>query len=145
MTYLPEEKYQKIIKLMPIFGIDILITCKDKNLLIQRKVEPLKDTYWVIGGRLLFKEKIEEAAKRIQEREIGTYFSNLREIGFSNYLFPDKQNSRATHTPTLLFHVEVKKMFNPKLDNQHNSFIWSDKLPDELVKQTTFFKNKFIT
>ena len=75
---------------MPIFCIDFLIKFQNKYLLIKRKEEPLKNIYWVIGGRLMFKEKIADAAERIQKREIGTYFSNFREIGFSNYLFPDK-------------------------------------------------------
>ena len=141
MDYLPEKEYQKIIKSMPIFCIDFLISFQNRYLLIKRKEEPLKNLYWVIGGRLMFKEKITHAAKRIQEREIGTYFSNFREIGFSNYFFPDKQNSRATHTPTLLFHIAVKKMFNPILDEQHNNFIWSENIPKELIKQTIFFNH----
>tara|TARA_B100000085_G_C18505741_1_gene497454 strand:+ start:269 stop:706 length:438 start_codon:yes stop_codon:yes gene_type:complete len=144
MDYLPEKEYQKMIKSMPIFCIDFLISFQNRYLLIQRKEEPLKNSYWVIGGRLIFKETIKHAAKRIQEREIGTHFSNFKEIGFSNYFFPDKQNSRAIHTPTLLFHIEVKKMFNPKLDEQHNSFIWSEHIPKELIKQTTFFNNFFL-
>ena len=79
MDYLPEKDYQKIIKSMPIFCIDFLISFQNKYLLIKRKEEPLKNLYWVIGGRLMFKEKITHAAKRIQEREIGTYFSNFRD------------------------------------------------------------------
>ena len=141
MDYLPEEEYQKIIKTMPIFCIDFLISFQNKYLLIKRKNEPLKNSYWVIGGRLMFKETIVDAAKRIQEREIGTYFSNFKEIGFSNYFFPNKKNSRATHTPTLLFHISVNKIFNPILDKQHNNFIWSEDIPEELIKQTTFFNN----
>ena len=143
MDYIPEREYQKIIKKMPIFCIDFLISSQNKYLLIKRKEEPLKNSYWVIGGRLLFKEKITDAAQRIQEREIGRSFSDFREIGFSNYFFSNKQNSKATHTPTLLFHITVKKMFNPTLDKQHNNFIWSEHIPEELIKQTTFF-NDFI-
>jgi len=143
MNYLPTKEYQEIIKSMPIFCIDFLISFKNKYLLIQRKEEPLKNLYWVIGGRLMFKETISQASKRIQEREIGTYFSNFKEIGFSNYFFPNKLNSRAIHTPTLLFYISVKKMFKPILDEQHNNFIWSENIPDELIKQTKFF-NDFI-
>jgi len=58
MDYLPEKEYQKIIKSMPIFCIDFLISFQKKYLLIKRKEEPLKNLYWVIGGRLMFKEKI---------------------------------------------------------------------------------------
>ena len=141
MDYLPEIEYQKIIKSMPIFCIDFLISFQNKYLLIKRKEEPLKNSYWVIGGRLRFKETITHAAQRIQEREIGTYFSNFKEIGFSNYFFPNKPNSRATHTPTLLLYISVNKMFNPTLDEQHDNFIWSENIPEELIKQTNFFDN----
>ena len=141
MIYLPEEEYQKIIKSMPIFCIDFLISFQNKYLLIQRNEEPLKNSYWVIGGRLMFKETIKHAAKRIQEREIGTYFSNFKEIGFSNYFFPNKKDSRATHTPTILFHISVNKIFNPRLNNQHSNFMWTENIPKELIKQTNFFNN----
>ncbi len=141
MNYLPTEEYEKIIQSMPIFCIDFLISFQKKYLLIKRKEEPLKNSYWVIGGRLMFKETIKHAAKRIQEREIGRYFSNFKEIGFSNYFFPNKRNSRATHTPTLLFYISVNKMFNPKLDEQHDNFIWSENIPEELIRQTKFFDN----
>ena len=139
MDYLPEKEYRKIIKSMPIFCIDFLISFQNKYLLIKRKEAPLKNTFWVIGGRLMFKETIKDAAKRIQEREIGTYYSNFKEIGFSNYFFPNKKDSRATHTPTLLFHISVNKMFNPRLDEHHSNFIWSENIPKELIKQTSFF------
>jgi len=141
MIYLPEEEYQKIIKSMPIFCIDFLISFQNKYLLIQRNEEPLKNSYWVIGGRLMFKETIKDAAKRIQEREIGIYFSNFKEIGFSNYFFPNKKDSRATHTPTILFHISVNKIFNPRLNNQHSNFMWTENIPKELIKQTNFFNN----
>ena len=107
MTYLPDQEYRKIINSMPIFCIDFLITWEKQYLLLQRKEEPLKNDYWVVGGRLLFKETIKDAAKRIQEREIGRYFSKFKEIGFSNYFFPSKPGSKATHTPAILYKISV--------------------------------------
>ena len=140
MKYLPDQEYRKIINSMPIFCIDFLITWEKQYLLLQRKEEPLKNDYWVVGGRLLFKETIKDAAKRIQEREIGRYFSKFKEIGFSNYFFPSKQGSKATHTPAILYKISVSKKFDPIVDRQHNNFIWSNKVPKELIKQTTFFE-----
>ena len=140
MKYLPDQEYRKIINSMPIFCIDFLITWEKQYLLLQRKEEPLKNDYWVVGGRLLFKETIKDAAKRIQEREIGRYFSKFKEIGFSNYFFPSKPGSKATHTPAILYKISVTKKFDPIVDRQHNNFIWSNKIPKELIKQTTFFE-----
>jgi len=136
--FIPEEEYLKIIKQMPIFCVDFLIRCKDKYLLIKRTNEPLKGVYWLVGGRLNFRESIQELSERVQMREIGRYFPNLKLIGFSNYFFPSVEGERATHTPTMLYLVEVDEMFEPIIDDTHSDFIWSNELPDELKKQTEF-------
>ena len=138
MTFIPEEEYQKIIKTMPVFCADFLIYAEKKYLLVKRKEEPVKDVYWVIGGRLRYKETMDELAERVQMQEIGRSFPQYKIIGYSNYFFPDTPDARATHTPTLLYIVEANKMFEPKIDNKHTDYIWSEKLPDEMLKQTTW-------
>ena len=136
MTFIPEEEYKELIKKMPIFCGDFLIFAEKKYLLIKRKVQPVKDVYWVIGGRLRHNETMTQLAERVMVQEIGRSFTDFKIIGFSNYIFPDVPDARATHTPTLLHIVPVKKMFEPKIDNKHTDYIWSDKLPEEMLKQT---------
>ena len=106
--------------------------------MIKRKEEPVKDVYWVIGGRLRFKETIEELAERVQMREIGRHFPNFKLIGFSNFLFPTVPNARATHTPTLLYVVDVEETFDPIIDDTHSDFIWRSEIPEEMKRQTVF-------
>jgi len=136
--FIPESEYQNILKMMPVFCVDFLIKCKDKYLLIKRTQEPVKDVYWVIGGRMQFKETVNDLASRVQIREIGRFLGIGKTIGFSNYFFPDVFEARATHTPTLLQLVEVNQMFDPTFDDTGSDHIWSETLPDELLKQTTF-------
>ena len=138
---IPEDEYQKILKSMPIFCIDFLIRCEKKYLLIKRTQEPLKGDYWIIGGRLRFKETVEDLAIRIQTREVGRYFPNRKLIGFSNYFFPEVPEARATHTPAILYLVDVYEMFEPKIDETHSDFVWSEELPIELKKQTNFIND----
>ena len=138
MTFIPEPEYKQLIKKMPIFCGDFLIFAEKKYLLIKRKVQPVKDVYWVIGGRLRHNETMTQLAERVQMQEIGVSFSDFKIIGFSNYFFPDVPDARATHTPTLLHIVPVEKMFEPKIDNKHTDYIWTDKLPEEMLKQTTW-------
>ena len=138
MTFIPEPEYKDLIKKMPIFCGDFLIFAEKKYLLIKRKVQPVKDVYWVIGGRLRHNETMTQLAERVQMQEIGVSFSDFKIIGFSNYFFPDVPDARATHTPTLLHIVPVEKMFEPKIDNKHTDYIWTDKLPEEMLKQTTW-------
>ena len=138
MTFIPEPEYKQLIKKMPIFCGDFLIFAEKKYLLIKRKVQPVKDVYWVIGGRLRHNETMAQLAERVMMQEIGISFTDFKIIGFSNYFFPDVPDARATHTPTLLHIVPVEKMFEPKIDDKHTDYIWSDKLPEEMLKQTTW-------
>jgi colanic acid biosynthesis protein WcaH len=137
-NFIPENEYIKIIKSMPIFCIDFLIEYENKYLLIKRSEEPVKGVYWVVGGRLRFKETVDQFAVRVQTREIGRCFDNRKLIAFSNYFFPDCLDSRATHTPSLLYLVKSNEMFTPKIDETSTDYIWTENLPDELVKQTQF-------
>ena len=82
--FIPEEEYKRIIKSFPVFCVDFLIKCQDKYLLIKRTDEPVKGVYWVIGGRMYFKETLQELAKRVQMREIGDHFSNTYPDVFKN-------------------------------------------------------------
>ena len=132
--FIPEEKFQEIINLIPIFCIDFLIKREDKILLIKRKQEPLKGIYWFPGGRLRLYETIEDFVKRVQLKEIGAFFDNYKLKGFSNYFFHKNKFSRALHTPTLLYEVQVNKNFLPKIDENHSDFIWSKDLPKEFSK-----------
>lgn len=138
MTFIPEGEYQKILKSMPIFCMDFLFRYNDEYLLIKRTEQPLKDVYWVIGGRMQFRETIRNFARRVQMREIGRYYAGFKLIGFSNYFFPEVKNARATHTPTLLLSVEVPEKFVPKIDSTHCDYVWSKELPRELLRQTNF-------
>ena len=133
MTFIPEPEYKELIKKMPIFCGDFLIFAEKKYLLIKRKVQPVKDVYWVIGGRLRHNETMTQLAERVQMQEIGVSFSDFKIIGFSNYFFPDVPDARATHTPTLLHIVPGEEMFEPKIDNKHTDYIWTDKLPEEML------------
>ncbi len=140
MDFIPDDEYAKIIKSVPLFCIDFLIKCKNKYLFIKRAEQPLKGVYWVIGGRLRFKETIDQFARRVQTREIGRYFENRRLIAFSNYFFPDVPDAKATHTPSLLYLVEIDETFIPEIDDTHLDYVWSENLPYELVEQAEFIE-----
>ena len=127
---------------MPIFCIDFLIKCEKEYLLLKRVEEPLKGIFWVPGGRLQQNETIKNFSVRVQEREIGRYFENYYLKGFSNYFFKKSEHSRAVHTPTLLFEIDLKNKFIPKMDKTHSEYVWSEKLPEELIKNLITFQQK---
>ena len=93
MTFIPEEEYQKILKTMPVFCGDFLIFAEKKYLLIKRKEEPVKDVYWVIGGRLRFKETMAELADSEQIIAPINWFANetasksIKDMAFGSWMW----------------------------------------------------------
>lgn len=54
-SIIQESEYKVLINQIPIFYIDFLITYIKKNLLLKRNDEPLRNKFWVVGGRLRLK------------------------------------------------------------------------------------------
>ena len=133
---IPDDQYDYILKNMPVFCVDWLIRCGNKYLLLERTQQPLKGQYWHIGGRLRMDESIEEAAIRLQEREIGRYCGVGELIGFSNYMFTKGEDARATHTPAITYLVDVSEEFVPELTETESDYIWTTSLPRDLITQT---------
>lgn len=142
---IPAAQYEQIMKTMPIFCVDWLIRKDNKYLLLRRKQQPMAGYYWHIGGRLRLGESIGEAANRIQSREIGRFCGMGRMIGFSNYMFENTEDARATHTPAITYLVDVDEFFLPKLDDTESGHIWTSSLPVEFVKQTHLINNEQLT
>ena len=138
MNFIPDEQYNQILKSMPIFCVDWLISCRGEYLLLKRTQQPLMGDYWIIGGRLRMDESIESAAYRLQTREVGRYCGMGSMIGFSNYIFDKVEGARATHTPAISYQVEVPDRFEPVLDSTESDYMWTTKLPVQYLVQTTF-------
>ena len=135
---IPDDQYNLILKTMPIFCVDWLVRCRDQYLLLERTQQPLRGSYWIIGGRLRLDESVAEAAQRLQLRELGRYCGEGEMIGFSNYRFPKVEDARATHTPAVSYVVDVEETFEPVLGETESSFIWTPDLPEIFIQQTEF-------
>ena len=138
MSFIPDDQYDEILKCMPIFCVDWLISCKGQYLLLKRTQQPLMGNYWIIGGRLKMDESIALAGYRLQTREVGRYCGMGEMIGFSNYMFDKVEGARATHTPAVSYQIEVDDMFTPVLDSTESEYLWTTKLPTQYLIQTTF-------
>ena len=138
MSFIPDEQYNQILKSMPIFCVDWLISCKGQYLLLKRTQQPLMGDYWIVGGRLRMDESITLAACRLQMREVGRFCGVGKMIGFSNYMFDKVEGARATHTPAVSYQIEVDEMFTPTMDSTESEYIWTDRLPTQYLVQTQF-------
>jgi len=132
---IPEKLYTEIIKVLPIVCVDIVIQNKDgEYLLVKRKNEPLKDEWWVVGGRINHCEGASDAVIRKLKEEIGLIadINKIQPIGyyedrFDNNSFDIHCNY---HTLSLVFKIKIHAVNEIKLDSQSSDWKWNSKLPE---------------
>jgi len=132
---IPQELYEQILENMPICCLDIIVYRNKKILLVRRKNKPAKDNWWVLGGRLLKREKLKEGVKRKVKEEAGIQIDEPEFVGVQEYFSKDSKfdNVRTgTHTIGLIFKCELKNNQEIKLDSTSSDFKWIDKIDEEL-------------
>jgi colanic acid biosynthesis protein WcaH len=130
--FVAEELYSQILRVMPIPCVDLLVTDDAGNvLLLLRKNEPAAGQWWFPGGRVLFGEKREDAARRKLEEECGLVAAQFEEIGTFDLFFDIGQNE-SVHSITTLFKVQVARESNIRLDHQSDAARWLT--PDEWLE-----------
>lgn len=126
--FIEEELYKKIVEVMPIPTVDVMIFNLDfsKTLLFCRNNEPLKNSYYSLGGRLNMGESFFDCAKRKLKEEIN-FVVNLDELiqvgAISEYFI---EENKKFHFVNVYFSLILNEDNNLKLDNQHSGFKWFD-------------------
>ena len=139
MDLIEEELYKKICISMPILCVDVLLTYEKKFLLVKRNESPLKNRFWVPGGRVLHKEKLHDALSRILKREIGVNLKKvdnvLSIVGITEMIFKDSKISNSSfHTPAIIYQIKLRSLPTITLDKTSSEYVWSDKIPELLQK-----------
>jgi len=134
------ELFDKIKKSMPIPCIDLLVTYKNRLLLMLRNNEPGKDLWFTPGGRIHRNESLTEAVKRVLSTETGLQPINITQISTMSHIWPE------AHTVTTYFKVEVDSD-QVKLDEQHRDYKWINQIEGglhpyiaEMIKNSGIFK-----
>lgn len=136
---IPDHLYREIISVIPIVCVDIVIRNEAGNVLLaRRKNEPLKDQWWVVGGRIQSGESARQACIRKTFEEVGLEIDELQFLGFYEDVF--NKNSfdvaKPYHTLSLVFETRVTTKQDVHLDAQHSEWAWFDALPDRFTIST---------
>jgi colanic acid biosynthesis protein WcaH len=134
MILIPKEQYIQILENLPILCVDIILqNTKGGYLLIKRANEPKKGQWWVIGGRLLKGESLEQAVARKVKEETGQGIRDIRPIGYFELI--DGVNpfglSFEYHTVSVVFTAVMDGPEPVKLDSQSSEFKFSENLPED--------------
>ena len=126
------ENYKQIIEVLPILCVDVVVkNSLGEYLLVKRANEPLKGTWWVVGGRVLKGEALEKAAIRKVREETSLVIGAPNPIGY--YEDTDGTNplglESVQHSVSVVFSAMIDDHQKIKLDNQSSDWKFSKALP----------------
>jgi colanic acid biosynthesis protein WcaH len=132
MMIIPIEDYKKIVEVLPILCVDVIIKNRmGEYLLIKRANEPLKDQWWVIGGRVLKGESLEQAAKRKVYEEVGLKIDDVKSMGYYEDAFETNPFglTETLHSISVVFSTTIDINRRVTLDYQSSDWKYSNELP----------------
>lgn len=122
--FVAEELYSRILQVMPIPCVDVLVMDDaGRGLLLLRKNEPAAGQWWFPGGRVLFGETREDAARRKLEEECGLVATEFQEAGTFDIFLEIGRDARV-HSITTLFKARVVRGNSIRLDHQSSEACW---------------------
>jgi colanic acid biosynthesis protein WcaH len=136
MNCIPVDKYVKIIELVPILCVDVIVrNLKNEYLLVKRANEPLKGHWWVIGGRVLKGETMEQAAIRKVKEEVSLDIKDLELLGYYEETFRENPfgTNGGIHTVSIVFTTVVDHNQSVELDSQSTDWKYSKQLPPNFL------------
>lgn len=127
-TLLPIEKYRETMEIAPVCTVDVLFfnTDKTKTLLFKRENEPLKGTYFSIGGRLIKNETLEKCAVRQALREVNVEIRKEELLfgGVQEEMHPNSVFEGVSYHAIDVFYGYILTNEKIELDSQHSDYRW---------------------
>ncbi len=132
MSLIPLDKYTGILEVLPVLCVDIVAqNAGGEYLLIKRANEPKKGVWWVIGGRVLKGETLEQSAARKVKEETGLQVKTMRPIGYFELVRGKNPFGLPFeyHTISIVFAADIDGNQPINLDNQSQGYKFSKDLP----------------
>ena len=129
---IPTEQYHRIIEVLPILCVDVIVTnTRGEYLLIRRANEPLKGEWWVIGGRVLKGETLEQAAARKVLEETSLNVQAVHPVGYYEALSQENPFGLdpRLHAVSVVFSTVVDDRQQIRLDDQSMDWKYARELP----------------
>ncbi len=142
---IPDKIYAEIVQNVPILCVDLLM--KDESgsyLLLKRKNEPLKNEYYLPGGRIFIGESLEDAARRKAKEETGVRVKGpLLLVGIYEDVFTlSSFGAHTYHTLSMVFSCSVEGRSEILLNNYSDAWKFSETLPKRFQEKVKWFKNE---
>jgi colanic acid biosynthesis protein WcaH len=129
---IPAEQYSQIIEVLPILCVDVIVmNARGEYLLIKRANQPRKGQWWVIGGRLLKGETLEQAVVRKVLEETSLKVEAVHPIGYYEAVSQENPFGLAPrlHAVSVVFSTVIDDRQQIRLDDQSLEWKFSRELP----------------
>lgn len=131
--FLSKQRFSQVIESTPLVSIDLVIEDESGQILLgERLNRPAQGFWFVLGGRILKNEKLEEAFSRLTQEELGHEFALTQAtiLGPYTHLYDDNVfgNEFTTHYVAIAYKlVVIRSQLNLPMDVQHSRYRWYDK------------------
>lgn len=141
---LKPEEFLRIVDATPLVSIDLILRNEQgKVLLGERLNRPAQGFWFVPGGRIWKNERVQDALRRISQRELGITIAQATLRGVFDHIYDDNfLGAPNVNTHYVVLGFETALPANTKLtpDDQHGELRWwtvEDLLADARVHANT--------
>lgn len=127
MAWIPQDLFDRIVKVMPIAGVEAAIERDDgRFLVLRRKLSPLAGEWCLPGGRITKGETLEGALRREVLEETGLAIISFKLLNVYSILMPERHDIGITFLCRCEGSVE--------LNDENSTWVWLS--PQEMLKST---------
>ena len=137
---LPSEEFNRIYSKVPRLCVDIVVKSSEGILLTKRAIPPSIGYWHIPGGTIMHGETLEQAVKRVAEKELGVDVKIIKILGATEFL-SDKTTimGHAVSIPHLVKVISGKI----KLDNQASEYRFFKKIPGKTIPEHKKFLESY--
>ena len=137
---LSKEEFNEIYSKVPRLSVEVLLIDKQKGIyLTKRSIEPCKDQWHLPGGTVYFGEQIQDAVKRVAQKELGIEVTSSHFVGYIEY--PSHYENGLDSPVSLAFEVDGHKGI-PKPVAEASKGEWFKSIPPKMhADQDEFLVN----
>ena len=142
---IPTETFATCLDNMPQPCVDLVVEYEDGIVLTRRQNEPAKGEWFWPGSRLYKGERLDDAATRIAEEELGLSAVKAERLGVSEHFWDtssvDGVGSR--HTIPVVYRVVPEEGTEIALDDQHDAYRVVTEPPADANQYVTEYFERF--
>jgi len=125
---LSDQEFLRIVDATPLVSVDLILRNDRGEVLLGRRLNrPAKDSWFVPGGRIRKNEPVNEALRRISQRELGVLIEQANLVGVFDHIYEDNFLGAVgvnTHYVVLGFAARLPQGAKLTPDDQHGEFRW---------------------